>query len=141
MAEAHGLDPRLEADSLFVADLPLCQVRLQDDARFPWLVLVPKGPDLVELEDLEPEERAALIEEIVRAGRAVRVLGEALGMPVEKLNVGALGNIVRQLHVHVIGRRADDAAGAAPVWGVGTAERYDPDTREAALTAVRAALS
>jgi diadenosine tetraphosphate (Ap4A) HIT family hydrolase len=138
MAEP-ALDPRLAADSVFVADLALCQVRLQDDARWPWLVLVPRRPDLVELEDLEPADRARLMEEIVRAGRAVRILGEGRGAPVEKLNVGALGNVVRQLHVHVIGRRTGDPAGAAPVWGVGEAQRYGA-AREAVLTAARAAL-
>ncbi len=141
MVDAPGLDPRLEADSLFVVHLPLCQVRLQDDARYPWLVLIPKGSDLVELEDLDASERAALLEEIVRAGRAVRRLGEARGRPVEKLNVGALGNVVRQLHVHVIGRWAGDPAGAAPVWGQGMAEPYDPAGREAAVALLKAALS
>ena len=134
------LDPRLEADSLFVADLPLCQVRLQDDARWPWLVLIPRQPDLVELEDLAPGERGALTEEIVRAGRAVRRLGAACGFEVEKLNVGALGNVVRQLHVHVIGRRADDAAGRGPVWGVGAAKPYTSEARERGLTAAQEAL-
>lgn len=134
------LDPRLTADSVFVCDLPLCQVRLQDDTRWPWLVLIPRQPDLVELEDLEPGERAALMEEVVRAGRAVRRLGAACGFEVEKLNVGALGNVVSQLHVHVIGRRLDDAAGRAPVWGVGAAQRYTGDARERALRAARKAL-
>lgn len=119
------VDPRLAADSLFVADLPLCQVRLQNDARWPWLVLVPRQADLVELEDLDGAERAVLMEEVVTAGRLVRRLGQAMGSPVEKLNVGALGNVVRQLHVHVIGRRPGDPAGAAPVWGVGSAQAYD----------------
>ena len=134
------LDPRLAGDSLFAADLPLCQVRLQDDGRWPWLVLIPRQPDLVELEDLDAAERAVLMEEVIRAGRAVRVIGEAVGFSVEKLNVGALGNVVRQLHVHVIGRRPDDPAGNAPVWGVGTTERYGPEMREAALASARAAL-
>ena len=80
----------------------------QADARFSWLVLIPRQPDLVELEDLNAAERAVLMEEVIRAGRAVRVIGEALDLPVEKLNVGALGNVVRQLHVHVIGRRPGD---------------------------------
>lgn len=134
------LDPRLEADSAFVADLPLCQMRLQDDARWPWLVLIPRQPDLVELEDLDAPERALLMEEVVRAGRAVRMLGEATGAPVEKLNVGALGNVVRQLHIHVIGRRPGDPAGAAPVWGVGVAEPYASDRRDALIGVVRDAL-
>jgi len=133
-----GLDPRFLADSLFVRDLPLCQVRLQNDARWPWLVLIPRQPDLVELEDLNPSQRAALIEEIVRAGRAVRMIGAANGFEVEKLNVGALGNVVRQLHVHVIGRRPDeDAAGKGPVWSVGSAQPYDDDVRARVLETAR----
>ena len=137
-----GLDPRFAADSLFICDLPLCQVRLQNDARWPWLVLIPRQPDLVELEDLAPAERAVLTEEIVRAGRAARLVGVATGFAVEKLNVGALGNVVRQLHVHVIGRRPDeDAAGKGPVWGVGVAEPYSLEARDRALVAARAALA
>jgi diadenosine tetraphosphate (Ap4A) HIT family hydrolase len=143
MAEAGfpgGLDPRLAADSLFVADLPLCQVRLQNDARWPWLVLIPRASGLVELEDLSASDRAQLMEEAVAAGAAVRAVGEATGFTVEKLNVGALGNVVRQLHVHIIGRRTDDAAGAAPVWGLGTAAPYAPQQREAALGTARHSL-
>ena len=138
-----ALDLLLARDSLFVCDLKLCQVRLQNDRRWPWLVLVPRGGELVEIEDLSPPERAALMEEVVAAGRAVRMLGAALGFEVEKLNVGALGNVVRQLHVHVVGRRPkDDAGGKGPVWGLGVAEPYaDADAdRERALAVVRSAL-
>ncbi len=133
------LDPRLAADTVRVASLDLCEARLQDDARWPWLVLVPRREGLVELEDLSAAERAVLVEEVVRAGQAVRAVGLALGAPVEKLNVGALGNVVAQLHVHVIGRRRDDPAGPAPVWGVGAAVRYTQDARRRAVEA--AALS
>ena len=118
------LDPRLDRDSVFVADLDLCQVRLQDDSRWPWLVLIPRVADAVELTDLTPSQRARLMEEVVLASDAVRAMGATLGRLPEKINVGALGNVVAQLHVHVIGRRRDDPAGAAPVWGVGTAEPY-----------------
>ena len=132
------LDPRLAADTTPVAALDLCEVRLQDDVRWPWLVLVPRRPGLVELADLPAVARAALMEEVVRAGAAVRAVGEALGAPVGKLNVGALGNIVAQLHVHVIGRRPGDPAGTAPVWGVGAALPYAPAARTLAVeTAAR----
>ena len=103
-------------------------------------MLVPRGEGLIELEDLAAAERALLMEEVVRAGGAVRAAGAAMGFEVQKLNVGALGNVVRQLHVHVIGRRAGDAAGAGPVWGVGAAEPFAPAAREAVESAVRAAL-
>lgn len=115
------VDARIEAASAFVADLPLCQVRLQDDARWPWLVLIPRGAGLREIEDLSGDDRRLLLDEVVAAGAAVRRLGEAADQPVEKLNVAALGNVVPQLHVHVVGRRADDEAWPGPVWGAGQA--------------------
>lgn len=119
-----ALDPRIEAASAFVADLPLCQARLQDDARWPWIVLVPRRAGLVEIEQLTERERGWLIEEAVAAGAVVRRLGAAAGRRVEKLNVGALGNVVAQLHLHVVGRRRDDPAWPGPVWGYGeTSER------------------
>ncbi|MBD7942256.1 HIT domain-containing protein [Brevundimonas guildfordensis] len=110
-------DPAFEAASVFAADWPLCQVRLQDDARFAWLILLPRLPGAVELEDLSPEQRAVLTEEIVRAGSLVRELGALREQPVDKLNVAALGNVTAQLHIHVVGRRRDDPLWPDPVWG------------------------
>lgn len=119
------LHARLAADTLFVADWPLCRVLLMNDARYPWLVLAPRRAGLVEVIDLEPQDRAVLIEEISRAGRAVRA-----ALPDAKLNIGALGNLVAQLHVHVLGRRPGDAAWPGPVWGQGQAQPYaDPAGR------------
>lgn len=134
------IDPAFVATSHAIGDLPLCQVRLQDDARYPWLVLIPRGERLRELEDLATGDRAVLMEEIVRAGRALQVLGEALGVPVEKLNVGALGNVTPQLHVHVVGRRRDDPAWPGPVWGFGAAEPYAADVAAYAIETARRAL-
>lgn len=136
-----AVDPAFEAGSVPVGDLPLCHVRLQADARWPWLILIPRRAGLREVEDLSAADRARLIEEAVLAGRAVRAIGAATGFAVEKLNIGALGNVTPQLHVHVVGRRAGDAAWAGPVWGVGVAERYDAEALEAAVAAVRAALA
>ncbi|MGO4408431.1 MULTISPECIES: HIT domain-containing protein [unclassified Brevundimonas] len=110
-------DPAFEAGSVFAADWPLCQVRLQDDARFPWLILLPRVDGAVELDDLTPQQRAILTEEIVRAGDVVRALGQAAGRPIDKLNTAALGNVTRQLHVHVVGRRRDDGLWPDPIWG------------------------
>jgi diadenosine tetraphosphate (Ap4A) HIT family hydrolase len=118
------LHPALAATSVFICDLELSQARLQDDARFPWLVLVPRIPEAREVDDLRVRDRAVLIEEIARASQAVRALGEAVGRPVEKINVGALGNVTPQLHVHVLGRRADDGLWPDPVWGRGAASSY-----------------
>jgi diadenosine tetraphosphate (Ap4A) HIT family hydrolase len=127
------VDPAFEGGSVFVADWPLCQLRLQDDARFPWLVLLPRVAGAVELEDLSPAGRARLMEEIVRAGELVRAGGEAAGRPVDKLNVAALGNVTAQLHVHVVGRRRDDGLWPDPVWGRAGARPYDAETRAAVV--------
>ncbi|MBN6100917.1 HIT family protein [Xanthomonas sp. CFBP 8703] len=117
-----ALDPRLQADSAFVADGPLSQVRLMDDARFPWLLLVPRVAGASEWIDLDGAQQRLLLAEINQLSQLLR------GEPgVHKLNIGALGNIVRQLHVHLIGRHEGDAAWPGPVWGSGTAQRLDAD--------------
>ncbi len=134
------LHPNLESTSALVADLALSQARLQLDTRFPWLVLIPCVGDASELDHLSPEQRATLIEEIATASAAVRALGQALGRPVEKINVGALGNVTPQLHVHVLGRRRDDGLWPDPVWGRGAAEPYAPDALARAIETVRTAL-
>jgi diadenosine tetraphosphate (Ap4A) HIT family hydrolase len=139
--EMFVLSPAFEATSAFLADLPLCQARLQADARFAWIVLIPRVADAREIEDLSADDRARLMDEILQAGRAVRAIGEALGRPVEKLNVGAVGNVTPQLHVHVVGRRADDPAWPGPVWGFGTAEAFSQDWLTRASAAACAALS
>lgn len=129
------VDPAFEPTSHALAALALCEARLQDDLRFAWIILIPRREGAVEIEDLSVGDRAQLLEEILQAGRAVRSLGAALGRPVEKLNVGQLGNITRQLHVHVVGRRAGDHAWPGPVWGVPRALPYD----DQGLAAARAA--
>ena len=129
------LDPAFLATSEALPGLALCEARLQLDARFPWIVLIPRIGRAFEIEDLSVEERAMLIAEIVVAGEAVRAVGAALGRPVEKLNVGQLGNVTRQLHVHVVGRRQDDPCWPGPVWGQGAAEAYAADALEMALAA------
>jgi diadenosine tetraphosphate (Ap4A) HIT family hydrolase len=128
-----ALAPAFVETSTPLMMLGLCEARLQLDARWPWIVLIPHKNGAREIADLTPEDRARLIEETVRAGDAVRALGVALGRPVEKLNVGALGNITPQLHVHVVGRRADDPAWPGPVWGVGEAAAYEAGVLERAL--------
>jgi diadenosine tetraphosphate (Ap4A) HIT family hydrolase len=126
------LDARLAADTVFVADWTLCRVLLMDDAQFPWLVLVPRRQGLAELDDLAERERTQLIDEIMRAMKALRGVVEC-----DKLNVGALGNIVRQLHVHVVVRRENDAAWPGPVWGYGPAHHYLPEARDKLLADLR----
>lgn len=128
------------ATSHKVADLPLCEVRLQDDARYPWLVLIPRQLGLREIEELDTAHRIQLMEEIVLAGSAVRAVGAVLGLTVDKLNIGALGNVTSQLHVHVIGRRKDDPAWPGPVWGHSPATAYSSEGLAAPIAAARAAL-
>jgi len=132
---SFALDPRLAADTLLMGDLALCRVLLMNDARYPWLILVPRRANLVEIIDLDRDARATLMEEISLASEAVGALPG-----VEKLNVGALGNVVRQLHVHVVGRRLGDFAATAPVWGAGTAVAYDAVAAAALATRTRVAL-
>jgi diadenosine tetraphosphate (Ap4A) HIT family hydrolase len=134
------LDPAFLATSHALGDLGLCHARLQDDARYAWIVLIPRVAGAQELEDLSAEARATLVEEIVRAGQAARAVGAALGRPVEKLNVGQLGNVTPQLHVHVVGRRRHDPAWPGPVWGHGPAAPFDLQARVLAISAARAAL-
>lgn len=133
---SFSADPAFEAGSVFAADWPLCQVRLQDDARFPWLILIPRVADAVEVSDLSPADRAVLIEETVRAGALVRRLGDAVGRPVDKLNIAALGNVTAQLHLHVVGRRRDDGLWPDPVWGRPGASRNAAETLRAALSMI-----
>jgi len=115
-----ALDPRLEADTILLGDMALSRVLLMNDSRFPWLVLVPRRAGLVELTDLTPVERRALIEEATLAADRLKRLTSA-----KKINLGALGNIVSQLHVHVVARFETDAAWPGPVWGAGVATPYD----------------
>jgi diadenosine tetraphosphate (Ap4A) HIT family hydrolase len=130
-----SLDPAFLPTSEALAELALCDARLQLDARFAWIVLIPRLANVVELEDLTTEQGAMLLSEIGAASQAVRRIGEALGQPVQKLNVGQLGNLIRQLHVHIVGRRRDDRCWPGPVWGQGAAVAY----READLARAKAA--
>ena len=128
------LDTRLAADTTFIADWKLCRALLMDDARFPWLILVPRRAGARELDDLDGHDGVDLLQEIRRAMKALRAVA-----PCDKLNIGALGNIVSQLHVHVVARHTDDAAWPGPVWGAGVAQPYPSGTRDALLARLRAA--
>jgi diadenosine tetraphosphate (Ap4A) HIT family hydrolase len=135
------LDPAFLATSVALAELALCDARLQRDARFAWIVLIPRLEGVVELEDLTTEKGAMLLSEIGAASQAVRAIGEAFGRPVQKLNVGQLGNLTRQLHVHVVGRRRDDPCWPGPVWGQGVAIAYGEAELARAMSAALAALA
>ena len=128
------LDQRLAADSAWIADGPLSQLRLMDDTRFHWLVLVPRIADASEWFDLDAADQARLWDEVRRAAALLRA-----GPQCEKLNLGALGNIVRQLHVHVVARHAGDAAWPGPVWGSGSPARHSPQALAAQVERARQA--
>jgi diadenosine tetraphosphate (Ap4A) HIT family hydrolase len=110
---AFELDKRLAGDSVPVCELPLSAVRLMNERSWPWLILVPRRPGLAELIDLDADGRARLMEEIARAAEVLRTLYRP-----DKLNVAALGNVVHQLHVHVIARLRTDPAWPRPIWNV-----------------------
>ena len=130
-----SFDPRLEDDSIPVADLPLCAVRLMRDANYPWVLMIPRQAGLVEIIDLAPEDRLQLMEEIATVSAALK---QVTGC--DKLNVGALGNMVPQLHVHVIARFKGDAAWPGPVWGVKPATAYEDGTAEELIVTLRGRL-
>ncbi len=129
------LHPQLAQDTVPVIELALCEVRLMDDANHPWLVLVPRITDMVELIDLAPAQRTQLATEIDAASRALKALFKP-----HKLNVAALGNLVPQLHVHVIARYTDDIAWPRPVWGMAAARPYAPEQLVERVSALRGAL-
>jgi len=135
MTQDFALDERLAADTEPVAVLELSDLRLMNDARFPWLILIPRRQGIAELIDLAPPDLALLNDEISLAARALRS-----AMSCEKLNIGALGNIVRQLHVHIVARFANDAAWPGPVWGSGPPVAYRSEERHRLVALIRAGL-
>lgn len=130
------LNPRLEGDSLPIIDLPLSSVRLMKDANYPWLLVVPRKTDLVEIIDLDEDDQLQLMREIAVTSRVLRTVTAC-----EKLNVGALGNQVSQLHVHIIARFRDDAAWPGPIWGVAPPRNYENGAEDHLITKLRDAFS
>jgi diadenosine tetraphosphate (Ap4A) HIT family hydrolase len=126
------LDPRLASDTFEIGDLSLSRALLMNDARYPWVILAPRRQGAVDISDLTSADRAMLIEEVARVCEIVRALPD-----VEKVNVGALGNIVRQLHIHIVGRNARDFAWPRPVWGAGPSRAYPELEREALLARLK----
>ncbi|MBU2880586.1 HIT domain-containing protein [Psychrosphaera sp. B3R10] len=118
------LNHRFEEDSIFVTKLELCQVRLQNDARFPWFILIPEVEGVEEVDALSVSQQHVLIDESSKVSAALRTVVSA-----DKINVANLGNIVRQLHWHVVARTENDVAWPGPIWGVGTAEKYEDKKR------------
>lgn len=133
--DAFALHPRLQADTVFVADWTLSRVLVMNDTRYPWLVLVPRRAGAVEVFDLAEADRAMLAEEAARASRGLKQLSGAA-----KINIAALGNLVPQLHIHVVARSPGDAAWPGPVWGQGSAVLYAVPARDALVAQLVKAL-
>jgi diadenosine tetraphosphate (Ap4A) HIT family hydrolase len=132
MAETWSLHPQIAQDTRAVVDWPLSQLRLMEDANYPWLILVPRRVGASEIIDLDAADRAQLMQEVAAASGALKVVARC-----DKLNVAAIGNVVPQLHVHVVARRHDDLAWPRPVWGTAPPHRYEDATREALIAALR----
>ena len=133
--DKFALAPAFLATSEPLVSLKLCEARLQADSRFPWIVLVPRRAGAREMEHISNGDRTQLMDEIIASSAAVRAIGAAIGRPVERVNVGQIGLKTPQLHVHVVGRRADDACWPEPVWGRGAATDYDAKTLDVAIAA------
>jgi len=129
MSESFVLNEQLHRDTTLVADLPLCRCLLMNDARYPWLILVPRIAGLVEFHEVPRMHRETLYDEIELASRALLRISDA-----HKLNVAALGNQVSQLHIHIIARQLDDPAWPGPVWGVGDAQPYVEESKISLLS-------
>lgn len=133
---AFELDPRLQDDSHALMDLGLCELRMMDERRWPWVMLVPQRAGITELHELTPLDQAMLTFEVNTVAEAVKAATGCL-----KINTGALGNIVRQLHVHVVARFEGDEGWPGPVWGRGKRKPYHAGERERFSAALHAALS
>jgi diadenosine tetraphosphate (Ap4A) HIT family hydrolase len=129
---AFSLDPQLERDTVAIGDLPLSRVVLMNDANFPWLIVVPRRAGAVEIFDLDERERAQLMSELALLAQLLKDLTGC-----DKINIAAIGNVVPQLHVHVVARRRDDAAWPRPVWGALPARRYGEAEHDRLIQAIR----
>ena len=134
--QSFQLHPQLAADTFAITELSLSTVLLMNDRRFPWCIVVPRQPGLVDLVDLSGDAQAVLWHEIDMVSRAVKTAFQA-----EKLNVAALGNVVPQLHIHVIARFKNDPAWPKPVWGVGTPEPYAREKLDAVISRIKLGLA
>ncbi len=132
MSTHFTLHSQLEADSHWVGDATLCRVLLMNDARYPWLILVPMAPNMTELHELAQPDRSQLMQEVSALAMAMK---RELGA--DKINTAALGNLVPQLHIHVIARYHNDPTWPAPVWGVGKPAHYTADALQARLGQAR----
>jgi diadenosine tetraphosphate (Ap4A) HIT family hydrolase len=131
-SESWSLHAQLARDTTVIGDLALSRLLVVNDANWPWLLLVPRRPEVSEIVDLDEVERAQLMTEIARVARALKDVTAC-----DKLNVAALGNVVPQLHVHVIARRSGDAGWPKPIWGVAPPLAHDPRELDRFITAIK----
>ena len=132
---SFSLDQRLASDAFVVGDLPLSRVLLMNDARWPWLILVPMREGIVELNGMDAADRTRLIEEAAKVAEFLKVYAKA-----DKINVGALGNVVPQFHLHIVARAVGDPAWPGPVWGRGAPRRYTEVAARALIAAAKEGL-
>lgn len=131
-----ALDSRLQQDTVVLGDFPLCRLLLSKDANYPWFILVPRRAEISELFDLAEADQQQFWKETTQLAQALQSAFNA-----DKMNVATLGNVVSQMHMHVIVRRRDDAAWPAPVWGNVPAIEYQPAQVEAITQRLRAVLT
>ncbi|HTS39985.1 MAG TPA: HIT family protein [Xanthobacteraceae bacterium] len=134
--DSWSLHPQLARDTLPAGDMSLCQLRLMNDANFPWLLLVPRRQNAIEITDLTETDQAQLMREVAQTARALKA-----STACDKINVAAIGNVVSQLHVHVVARFRSDAAWPKPVWGFAPACAYEDPAREQFVIALRRQLN
>jgi len=127
-----SLHPQLEQDTEAVGDLPLSRLLVNNDANYPWLLLVPRRPGVGEIIDLDEKDQSQLMIEIAHTSRSLKNVTAC-----HKLNVAAIGNMVPQLHVHIVARQQDDPAWPKPVWGAVPARAYGLGERERFIAALR----
>src|SRR5436190_11855986 len=131
-SEPWSLHPQLARDTIAIGDMALSRLLVVNDANWPWLLLVPRRRGASEIIDLDEVERAQLMTEIARVAHALKEVTAC-----DKLNVAALGNVVPQLHVHVIARRSGDAGWPKPIWGAAPPIPYEPQKLERFIAAIR----
>lgn len=129
------LHPTLQKDTVEVARLDICHVLLIRDKTYPWLILVPHKEGLRDLDDLSTDELIQVMAEVDRVSKAMKRIFHPY-----KMNIAALGNVVEQLHIHVIARFKDDPAWPAPVWGAGPSVDYDENERNRLITKIHSEL-
>lgn len=132
LSKTWFLDERLSTDTLALSSMEICDVRLANDSRWPWLILVPRVPEAEEFFDLRPGQREAVMHEAAQVGEKLKSVTSA-----EKINIAMIGNVVRQLHIHVVARSSGDENWPRPIWGHGEAEPYAPDHAMALVAHLR----